>query len=67
MDYRLSHWGTPNVGTRARPILYLVYTRPWFTDARNFQQLYPLDVPPASWATLSPEVQRLAIRARPRR
>ncbi len=36
MDYRLVHAGTPNRGATPRPILYIVYSRPWFTDAYNF-------------------------------
>lgn len=63
MDYRLSHWGTANPGARSRPILYIVYARPWFTDARNFQKLRALDVPGAAWSSLAVEVRRLLARA----
>ena len=37
-DYRLWHRGTANRSADKRPILYLIYTRPWFTDDRNFTQ-----------------------------
>lgn len=36
MDYRLMHGGEPNVAQVPRPVLYLVYARPWFRDACNF-------------------------------
>jgi ectoine hydroxylase-related dioxygenase (phytanoyl-CoA dioxygenase family) len=37
MDYRLVHRGTANSSDHPRAILYAVYTRPWFSDASNFQ------------------------------
>ncbi len=61
MDYRLSHWGMPNASEQARPILYLVYARPWFSDERNFRGLRKLAVPDAE--ALAPEVRRLVRRA----
>ena len=36
MDYRLIHGGLANRSERVRPILYLVYGRPWFRDGFNF-------------------------------
>jgi ectoine hydroxylase-related dioxygenase (phytanoyl-CoA dioxygenase family) len=45
MDYRLSHFGTANRSTRIRPILYIVYSRPWFRDERNFYSLPALAMP----------------------
>jgi hypothetical protein len=36
MDYRLIHRGTPNRSGAMRPMLSLIYTRPWFTDSENF-------------------------------
>lgn len=42
MDYRLLHGGEPNLGQVPRPILYLVYARPWFKDACNFNNHPPL-------------------------
>ena len=46
MDYRTLHTGLPNRGTRARPILYMVYARPWFFDDVNHMDRIPLDMPP---------------------
>jgi hypothetical protein len=37
MDYALWHQGMPNRSDQARPVLYIVYARPWFTDDRNFK------------------------------
>lgn len=36
MDYRLVHGGSANVSTAPRPILYMVYYRPWFRDHVNY-------------------------------
>ncbi|ASJ73131.1 phytanoyl-CoA dioxygenase family protein [Granulosicoccus antarcticus] len=36
MDYRLSHHGQANQSDKPRPILSLVYQRPWFRDYINF-------------------------------
>lgn len=38
MDFRLIHAGTPNVSDSPRPILYIVYSRPWFREDMNFQE-----------------------------
>ena len=44
MDSRLLHGGTANTSTRARPIMYLVYSRPWFRDAVNFRTQPPIAI-----------------------
>jgi hypothetical protein len=36
MDYRLTHQGTENRTSEERPMVYLVYARPWFTDINNY-------------------------------
>ena len=36
MDYRLIHGGRANESDHVRPILYSVYSRPWFRDGFNF-------------------------------
>ncbi len=36
MDYRVIHGGLANNSDVPRPILYLVYSRPWFRDGFNF-------------------------------
>ena len=45
MDYRVIHGGMANSSDHARPILYLVYSHPWFRDAYNFS-----DQPPVKFA-----------------
>ena len=37
-DYRLRHQGTANKSDVARPVLYVSYARPWFTDVSNFKR-----------------------------
>jgi hypothetical protein len=38
MDYRLWHQGAANRSNRPRPVLYIIYTRSWFTDLVNFRK-----------------------------
>ena len=38
MDFRLIHSGMPNNSSIARPILYIVYSRPWFNESMNFAE-----------------------------
>jgi ectoine hydroxylase-related dioxygenase (phytanoyl-CoA dioxygenase family) len=43
-DYRICHRGTRNLSdTSVRPMLYLMYARPWFQEHLNFgsQRLFP--------------------------
>jgi len=35
-DYRLKHFGTENRSSAERPIVYLTFARPWFTDVVNY-------------------------------
>ncbi len=44
MDYRLWHGGTPTTGSAPRPFLYIVYSRPWFRDYRNFPPHQPVAI-----------------------
>src|SRR4029453_14209619 len=37
-DYHLWHQGTPNRSAASRPILYMTFTRPWFTDQHNMRR-----------------------------
>lgn len=63
MDYRTMHTGLPNRGTRARPILYMVYARPWFFDDVNHMDRIPLDMPLDVFAQLPQENRQLLSRA----
>ena len=38
MDFRLIHAGTANTSETPRPILYIVYSRPWFREDMNFAE-----------------------------
>jgi hypothetical protein len=59
MDYRLRHAGTPNRSDRPRPILYIVYARPWFTDSVNFRRWRRLAVPRDALGSVPAEHRRL--------
>jgi len=53
-DARAWHRGTPNRGTRSRPHVALVYTRPWY----RFEQR-PLEIPRAAYEALPEKTQRM--------
>lgn len=54
MDYRLWHHGTANRSDAPRPILYIVYARPWFTDISNFQIQQRINIDPDDVARIAP-------------
>lgn len=64
MDYRVIHGGTANRGDDARPILYLVYSRPWFHDAYNFNDQPPIKFAKGEYKNLSKDHRRLFARYR---
>ena len=43
-DYRLYHHGLANRSNKDRPVISLVYQRPWFRDAKNFETQRPLQM-----------------------
>jgi hypothetical protein len=59
IDYRVCHGGTANPGPAPRPILYIVYSRPWFRDADNFSEMPPLRVTPTHLARMPAEYRTL--------
>lgn len=59
MDYRLRHAGTANRSDRPRPILYIVYSRPWFLDRRNFDMQSPLQITRAEYERIPDEHRQL--------
>ena len=63
MDYRTLHAGLPNVSTIARPILYMVYARPWFFDDSNHVGRPSLDMDTRDFERLAPHIQNLLVRA----
>ncbi len=44
MDFRMIHAGLPNRSEVARPILYIVYSRPWFNESLNFAEQPPINL-----------------------
>jgi hypothetical protein len=71
IDYRTLHTGLPNAGRQPRPIVYMVYARPWFFDYVNHVARVPLDMPlddynklPASLHPLMTRAYSYAVRAR---
>lgn len=45
MDYRMAHFGTANKTNKPRPIIYIVFARPWFVDGYNFDEQPPVNLP----------------------
>ena len=63
VDYRLWHRGTANRSQVVRPILYLIYARPWFTDFRNFKRHAAISLDRQSLARIPREHRPLFQRA----
>ena len=63
LDYRTLHAGLPNGSRRSRPIVYLVYARPWFFDHTNHVTRVPLDMPIERFQALPEQLRPLMIRA----
>jgi hypothetical protein len=59
MDYRLAHRGLANPVDRLRPIMTLVYARPWFSDSMSFYDIPRLNVPAATHASVPDELRAL--------
>lgn len=58
-DARLLHGGTANHSEAERPILYIVYCRPWWRDSTNFNHQKPLLVRPEVLSTLPDELRSM--------
>jgi len=65
MDFRLRHAGTPNLSDIPRPILYLVYSRLWFQDRKNFDMQSPLLITREEYGRIPEEYKHLFINAEP--
>jgi len=57
MDYRLSHQGRANRSDEIRPILTMIYHRPWFRDIVNYGMQDPLRMSDEAYQQV-PEVHR---------
>jgi hypothetical protein len=59
-DYRIVHGGSANLSEAIRPLLYLVYTRPWFQDHVNFsKEIIPVNMPEDTFNALPEQYQKL--------
>lgn len=56
-DARLVHAGTANFSQAERPILYIIYCRPWWRDSTNFYNQRPLRIRAEVLTTLPVELQ----------
>ncbi|MGQ0799783.1 MAG: phytanoyl-CoA dioxygenase family protein [Pseudomarimonas sp.] len=59
MDYRLVHGGSANHSSLPRPILYIVYCRPWFRDHVNYRIQPRLRLDPDALASMQAEHRAL--------
>lgn len=59
MDYRLSHQGLANRSKQIRPVLSLVYGRPWFRDYANFKKQSRLEISVEDFLQIPDEHRRL--------
>lgn len=59
MDYRLHHGGLANRSAGPRPILSLVFTRPWWRDDVNFSGQPPLLYGPVQLVRMPPALRSL--------
>jgi hypothetical protein len=60
MDYRTFHTGLPNRSARLRPILYMVYSRAWFSDEATHFGVNAPDMPLENYNSL-PEAARMPL------
>ena len=58
-DYRCAHRGLGNRSELVRPILTLVFNRPWFHDFKNYGKQPPLRLPQASYDQMPPHLKEL--------
>ncbi|MEJ8566857.1 phytanoyl-CoA dioxygenase family protein [Elongatibacter sediminis] len=65
MDFRLRHAGTANSSTIPRPILYLVYSRRWFQDRKNYELQEPLMIERDEYERIPEPYRHLFENARP--
>jgi Phytanoyl-CoA dioxygenase (PhyH)/SEC-C motif len=63
LDYRTLHAGLPNASRQIRPIVYMVYARPWFFDNANHVSRIPLDMPIEHYNKLPVSLRPLLTRA----
>lgn len=63
-DFRTLHTGNPNKSKNLkRPILFMVYARPWFFDEINFLGRKPLNLPQEQWESFDDLTKSITLRA----
>lgn len=67
MDYRLTHQGRGNQSDKVRPILTMIYHRPWFRDIVNYGKQEPLLMSDDAWKQVPEEHRSLFEWARPKK
>lgn len=65
MDFRLRHAGTANRSDQPRPILYLVYSRRWYQDRKNYEKQSRLLISRAEYEQIPAEHRHLFDNALP--
>ncbi len=63
IDYRTQHTGMPNLSQTVRPILYMVYARPWFFDEGNHLARPSLNMSVEQFMALPDDMKGLLSRA----
>ncbi len=58
-DYRCAHRGLGNRSQVVRPILTLIYNRPWFRDFKNYGQQPPLRLSEGAYERMPSDLQPL--------
>lgn len=62
LDYRTFHAGLPNNSTTIRPILYVVYARPWYFDDGNHKGRRPVNISLEEYSALPERLRDLLMR-----
>ena len=62
-DYRTVHSGEENRSDEIRPLLYIVYSRHWFSDLMNFKKVKPINMSSAEYAKVPSHLQHLLSRS----
>ena len=58
-DYRVKHAGMANNSSFARPILYVVFSKPWWIDHQNFANQKPVNISSSGLESISPRIRSL--------
>lgn len=59
MDFKLRHGGMANRSNEVRPILYNIYSRPWFRDCVNYERQADVEISKKELKKVAAEYKRL--------